>query len=1064
MGFGIAKILLFRIIFISAFFSFINTENVLAGNSDNKSVKGVVKDGSTNEPLVGVNVVIEGTTEGTITDINGEFQLNLRGDSATLIFSYIGYLKEKVFVRRGQFVEVNLIASIETLNEVLVIGYGTQKEKNITGSVSYMKSKDIEEMAVTGIDQTLQGRMAGVVITQNSASPGGAVSVRVRGQTSGTNNEPLYVIDGLPIYNNNALSANMSPSGGGQAQSIMATLNPSDIENISVLKDASATSIYGARGANGVVLITTKRGKEGQTRVTFETYQGVQAISNKYDLLNAPQFAELSKDAALNDGLKPYSGNDPVWPDIPPFINPDLVQNELGEGTDWQDEILRNGHMENYQLSILSGNEKSQYSLMSGYYNQDGIIKNSNFKRYSIRANTNTQVNDWFKFGSSLSITRTESKIIPTDGVEGSSVVITPALAYLPVISPKNDQGLYNVGAPAYFARLSNPLISINLNDNNTQTNRVLGNLFAEISLFKTIDYKINFGFDYNANEGNLYVPKYTQSGINSDESFRWKAHNLENMWLLENTLNWNEIISEHHEIDFLMGYSAQAFRVETDFISVKGFPNQNNTTLSNALEVRDNSGGGWQEYSLISMFGRMNYGYKEKYLLSFTLRGDGSSRFGENNRYGVFPAFSVGWRIIEEEFLSNFDFLNDLKVRYSYGRSGNQEIGNYRSTANMYNPEVAYAFGDAKLLGTWPLSIPNESLSWEETTQQNVGLDVGLFSSRVEITFDVYNKRTEGVLVSARPPVLAGYADEYWANNGIIQNGGFEALVSGRIISKTNFYWISDFNFSLNRNEVISYPEAEGEGVPYEMDSNGRIGLTILKNGAPLGNFYGLKTDGVFKTQAELDKHSKNGVPIQPQAQLGDIRFVDDNGDGSIDAADRVVIGNAFPDAVFGLTNRFSYRSLELSIFLFSQIGNDVYNHTRAVLEGMTGDRNQTANVLNRYQSPANPGDGKTPRATRYDNNYNRRPYTDRWVEDGSYLRLRNITLTYKLKSKLLQKVGVSNASIYVTGQNLYTWTNYSGFDPEISSNGDNAYFPGYDLGGYPQAKSVLAGMSITF
>ncbi len=1033
--------------------------------SNSLKVSGIVFDQATREPLIGVNVVVEGTNNGTVTGINGEFELAIPSDSVILVFSYVGFLQEKMKVEAGSYIKVYLTPSLESLNEVLVIGYGTQKEKNITGAVSYMKSEDLEEMAVTGIDQTLQGRMAGVVITQNSAAPGGAVSVRVRGTTSGTSNEPLYVIDGLPVYNDNSLSANLSPSGGGQSQSIMASINPSDIESISVLKDASATSIYGSRGANGVVLITTKRAKEGQTRITFDAYKGVQVISRRYDLLNAKEFAQLSKDAALNDGFRPYEGNDQTWPDIPSFINPDLVEQQLGEGTDWQDEILRAGQMENYQLSILSGNNKSRYSIMAGFYNQEGIIKNSDFKRYNLRTNANTNVSEWLEVGTSIAISRSESNIIPTDGVEGTSAIIAPALSYLPVISPRNSKGLYNVGTPACFARLGNPLIGINLNENSTVNNRVMGNLFGNIEIWKNLTYKINFGIDYNNNEGNLYAPRYTQAGINSAESFRWRQNNVENMWLLENTLNWSKSINEKHSFDILAGYSAQEFRTERDFIAVEGFPNETNTTLSNASTVLGSTGGSFAEYALISSFGRINYDFSEKYLLTFTLRRDGSSRFGSNNRYGIFPSFSAGWRLTEEPFLPLPESINDLKLRYSYGKSGNQEIGNYSSSVNMYPPEIAYAFGDTKLLGTWPLTIPNEALGWEETTQHNIGLDMGLLNSRFEITLDVYDKLTEGVLVLLRPPLLAGYADEYWKNSGIIQNRGIEALLSGRIISRGTFSWSSDFNFSINRNTIVSYPSGENNGFPFELDENGRIGLTLIKNDEPLGNFYGLKTDGIFTSQEQIQAHSKDGELIQPLAQVGDIIFVDRNNDGFIDANDRVVLGNAFPDAVFGFTNRFSYKSrIVLSVFLFAQTGNEVYNHTRAVLENLSGDRNQTTQVLNRWQSPQKPGDGVTPRATKYDNNSNRRPYTDRWIEDGSFLRLRNVTLTYNIPEKYFDKISLSTAKVYLTGQNLFTLTNYSGFDPEISSNGQNAYFPGYDLGGYPQAKSVLAGISVTF
>ncbi|MFW5877576.1 MAG: SusC/RagA family TonB-linked outer membrane protein, partial [bacterium] len=907
--------------------------------------------------------------------------------------------------------------------------------------------------------------MAGVVIMQNSAAPGGGVSVRVRGVTSGQSNEPLYVIDGLPVYNDNSISVatSIAPSGGGQSQNVLATLNPSDIESISVLKDASATSVYGARGANGVVLITTKRGKSGKTRVSFDTYQGLQEVANRYDLLNAREFAQLSKEAAENDGLKPYQGNDPSFPDIPPFFNPDLVEREFGEGTDWQEEILRRGKMQNYQLSISSGTEKSQFAIMTGYFTQKGVVENSDFQRYSLRINSNTKVTSWMNIGASVSLTRAESDIIPTDGVEGSSVVITPALSYLPVIRPRDENGNYSTGTPSYFAKLNNPLIGIYLNENTTNINRALGSIFSEFTIWKKLRYKINFGFDYNAHEGTSYAPRYTTTGgINPEKSGRVKAGNTENMWLVENTLNWNKSFADH-SIDAMAGYSAQSFSREGEYLSVMGFPNEENTTVTNAIEILD-ADGGLSEYSLLSMFGRINYHFKGKYLASFTLRRDGSSRFGKNNRFGVFPAFSAGWRLVEEPFLSLPSGISELKLRYSYGRSGNQEIGNYWSSMNMVSPEIAYAFGYAKYLGTWPLSIPIDDLSWEETTQHNAGLDLGIFNSRFELTLDFYKKHTEGVLVQLRPPVLSGYADEYWKNSGVIENKGIEFLLSGRIISTSNFRWLSDLNMSVNDNTIVEYPGGEGEGKTYEQDQNGLIGLTLLKNGEALGNFYGLETEGIFESQQEIDNYNKDGELIQPRASVGDIKFVDQNNDGIIDSEDRTIIGNAFPDAVIGFTNRFNYKSFELSIFLFSILGNEVYNQTRSLLEGMTGDRNQTANVLNRWRSPEDPGDGVTPRASRLDLNYNRRPYTDRWIEDGSFLRIKNVTLSYTIPSNAFNKLSISNTKVYLTGQNLYTFTSYSGFDPEISSNGQSAYFPGYDLGGYPRARTVLVGLTVTF
>jgi TonB-dependent starch-binding outer membrane protein SusC len=1036
---------------------------LLSGMSFSSEIKdnyitGTVYDAETGESLVGVNIIIKGSFSGTVSDRDGNFRLIVNEDVVTILISYIGYLTEELEVRAGSELNIQLVPGLEELQEIVVIGYGTQKERNITGSVAHMRAGDIREMAVTSLDQTMQGRLAGVVITQNSSAPGGSVTVRVRGATSGTSNEPLYVIDGIPIYNDNTLSAVISPGGGGQPQNILASLNPSDIENITVLKDASATSIYGSRGANGVVIIQTRRGKAGETSVNFETYQGMQQISRRYDLLNAREFAELSREAALNSGLRVYLGDEPYFNEVPPFIDPGVVERQLGSGTDWQGLLLQNAPVRNYQLSVTSGSEKGNYSFMAGYYDQEGIIRGSDFNRYSMRFNTNYSVSPRILFGSSVAITRNNSNLVPTDGAEATGAVIAPALSYLPVVNPRRDDGSLTVGVPGYFGALRNPLIPLEFNEMTTNSNRVIGNVFTDLTILNNLIYKFNLGFDYNNNEGSLFAPTYTRDGFDLETTYRSRLNNRENMWLLENTLNYNTQLASSHNLELLAGYSAQEFHREWTYLLKRGFSNIANTTFQNARDVDGTTSGSFSEYALISMFGRVNYNFREKYLASFTLRRDGSSRFGRNNRYGTFPAFSLGWRLSDETFAENYLWLSNFMLRYSYGISGNQEIGNYAFLAQPATPEVAYAFSrDTPRMGTWPHSLPNESLAWEETAQGNIGTDISLMNNRIELNFDYYRKVTSGVLVYLRPPVLAGFSGSHWENAGTVENKGFEALISGRILSRVNFRWLADFNFSVNKNSIISFPGGD-IGYILESSANGRLGQTYILNGSPLGNFYGYKTDGVFIDQQAVDAYvNENGRPVQPYAQPGDIRYVDVNGDGAITPDDRTIIGNAMPDFIMGFSNRISWRQLELSAFIYVQSGNDVFNITRYYLEGMHGDRNQTSAALNRWVSESEPGDGKTPRATKTDPNHNWRLWSDRWIEDASFIRLRNITLSYNLPGTITEKLNIGSCRLSLTGQNLMTLTRYSGFDPEVSSNAQSAYFHGYDLGAYPSARSIL-------
>ncbi len=1028
-------------------------------------ITGVVFDAFTNETLVGVNIIIKGTTTGVVSDIDGKFSLPVSEKEVTLRFSFIGYVSEEITIESGSNVEIQLVPTVEQLEGIVVIGYGTQKERNVTGSVGHMRSEDITDMAVTSLDQTMQGRMAGVVITQNSAAPGGSVTVRVRGATSGTSNEPLYVIDGVPVYNDNSLSAVVSPSGGGQPQNVLASLNPSDIESITVLKDASATSIYGSRGANGVVLIQTRRGKSGETRVALETYFGIQTIAKRYDLLNASQFAELSNEAARAVNAPIYMGGDPYFSEVPAFSDLEYIQRRIGDGTDWQNEILQAAPVQNYQLSITSGSERGNYALMAGVYDQSGIIKSSDFRRYSLRVNNNFSINSRIDFGSSVSVTRSNSNLIPSDGMEGTGAMITPALSYLPLISPYREDGSITAGAPAYFAHMRNPIAPIDVNEMNTRNNRVIGSMFTDVELPFNFTYRLNLGFDYNENSGNLFAPGLIRNGFDNENTGKSLLTIEENMWLLENTLRFQPEISELHSLEVLAGYSAQEFHREWVYMSRKNFPFLSLNTFAGSIEIDNTSSGSYSEYALQSMFSRVNYDYMGKYLVAITVRRDGSSRFGRNNRHGVFPAFSVGWRLSDESFMDNYSSIfNNIMVRYSYGISGNQEIGNYNASAQLYS-EVGYSFsGHKPELGAWPMTAANPDLGWEETAQSNLGADIGILNDRYEFSIDLYRKVTSDVLVLMRPKLLMGYADPYWNNAGVIENTGIEMLLSGRIVSTQDFRWLSDLNFSANRNRVVSFPQGE-DGFIMLSPFNGRAGLTFMENGQPLGNFYGYRTDGIFMNQDEVDEHvNENGVPVQPFARPGDIRYVDVNGDGKISSEDRTVIGNAMPGFILGFTNRVTWKRFGASAFIYAQTGNEIFNMTRYYLEGMLGDRNQTANTLNRWRSDEDPGDGVTPRATRVDNNKNWQLYSDRWIEDGSFIRLRNVTFSYNLPAAILERMNISNCKLSLTGQNIITLTRYSGFDPEVSSNAQSAYFPGYDQGAYPMAKSFVLSIGINF
>lgn len=993
------------------------------------TVSGTVKSDD-QTPLPGVYVLVKGTSNGGVTDSDGRFTIVTPPDG-TLVFSFIGMKNIEVPVGGRTSIDVTMEADIAQLDEVVVVGYGTQKKSDVTGSVANISSKEIKAVPLTGLAQAMQGRAAGVQVSQISNAPGGGVSVRIRGGNSlRASSEPLYVVDGFPILNENG-----------------PTINPSDIESIDILKDASATAIYGSRGANGVVIITTKRGKSGKTNITFDSYYGVQKVRKKLDMLNATELAEL-----INEGIANTNADNvgkPGFPKPPAFTQEQI--DALGEGTNWQDEIFREAPQQNYQLSMSGGDDKNQFMISGNYFQQDGIVRGSDYERASIRWNLDRKITDKIKFSNSLSFVHSIGNAINTDNDGGSNAgVVYGALNFSPTVPVFAPDGSYTIDNRPGAIKISNPVALAELTTNKTTIDRLLGNISGDWQIIDGLNFKAMLGVNIVNQKNAVYTPRTVYAGVGAGGSSAINSTQSSN-WLLENTLTYQKTINTDHKLTALLGYTIQHFYSEDYRASAQNFPNDivEYNNLGYAQQVNPASSGS-NEWGLRSYIGRVNYDYKERYLATFTTRVDGSSRFGEGNKNAVFPSASVAWRVSKENFMSNVGQMSDLKFRVGYGVTGNQEIPTFSSLAALGTAN--YNFGNQLSIGYGPTRIANPELRWEPTAQTNIGIDIGLFTNRVMLTADYYKKTTSDLLYDVPLPTSTGYSTSL-QNIGKIGNHGFEFTLNTVNIDR-EFKWNTNFNISFNRNEILDLGNVKGD-VPAGQAS-GHLQLSnsgILRVGEPLGVFYGLKTDGIFQNQAEID------ASAQKTAKPGDRRYVDTNTDGVINAGDRVILGQAQPKYSFGFSNTFTFKGFDLVVFFQGVRGNSVFNINRFELESMTGVSNQSAAVLDRW-TPENPSN-TIPRATATGVPYQ---VTDRQIEDGSYIRLKNIQLGYTFSGDLLEKVKMSSARIYVSGQNLVTWTDYSGFDPEVSRFGGDAFSMGTDYGSYPVAKMMLVGLSLTF
>jgi len=960
-------------------------------------ISGVVVDAK-EEPLIGVNVLIKGTKTGSITDVNGQFKLpSVTIKNPTLVFTYIGYdAQELVF--QGQVLHVQLIEKAKLLDEVVVVGYGSQRKKDLTGSVATIKSSDIKSLPVPSVSDALQGRAAGVQVI-SSGTPGSDATFRIRGIGTINDANPLVVIDGFPI-------------DGGLNQ-----LNMEDVESIQVLKDASATAIYGSRGANGVIIVTTKHGTGAKSQLNFSYSYGTQQATNMPKMLNASQFASLHNEMLANAGLTQN----------PEFADP----TSLGTGTDWLGAFFRTAPMQNYSLNYSGGSDKTNIYVSGNYFNQDGIVLNTGFKRFTFQLNTDTKVTSFLKFGNSLTLNH--------DIKSNGDYSIRNAMLALPTQAIYHEDGSYTgpVGQPIYSGDITNPIGAAKTVQNSTNGYNLMGSVYGELEILKNLKFKSTFGLQANFWDSRTWSPKRAWDTSVNLESYLGEQFNKNLTWLWDNTFTYDKTFGKH-KLGIMAGTSAQENKYDYMNGSIQSFASDVTQQLNNGI-LLPKVGGSTSSYSMLSYMGRVNYAFADKYLFTATLRQDGSSRFGEKNKYGLFPSASVAWRISEEDFFKPVTFVNYLKIRAGYGATGNQSIGNY-SFASSLNT-IKYNFNNNVVSAVVPTVMPNPYVQWEQQKQGNIGLDATMFNQRVEVTLDAYLKQTDKMLVPMVVPVSTGYSDVYVPsiNAGTMENKGIELTVNTRNLTG-ELKWNTMLNVSFNANKVVSINDT----IPM---SSGSIGLNqnlaLIQAGLPINEFYGFVTDGIFQNQQEVDAHAIQVPGSDPynRTSPGDIRFKDLNNDGVINDKDRTYLGSPNPTFTFAMNNTFSYKGLDLSIFLQGVAGNKICNANRFWSEAMAVAQNQTNATLNRWT-----GEGTSntmPRAVFNDPNKNTRP-SDRYIEDGSYLRIKNVTLGYTLPTNLVKKAQISNARLYISAQNLFTITKYSGFDPEVGTSGiDNSVYP---------------------
>lgn len=1023
------------------------------------TVTGQVTD-SEKSPLIGASVVEKGTTNGVITDADGNFRLTISSD-ATIVASYVGYLQSEIPVNGQSVINIVLAEDMERLQEIVVVGYGTQKKKDLTGAMMNVSGDELLPVPSASFDQLLQGKVAGAQITQTSGAPGGNVNIVIRGISSITGgNAPLYVIDGYAIggggggsdvssFNGSSFSSSGMANNTANKINPLSAINPADIESIEILKDASATAIYGSRGANGVVLITTKRGKSTTPSINLEVSGGVQHVAKKLDMLDAREFAEFVADGRDNAWI--YGGGNASDPNEiraggarvkPEFRTPELITTN----TDWQDVIFRPAAIQNYQLSASGGGGDISYYVGAGYFQQEGIIERSDFNKFNFRSNIDAHLNPRLKLGVSVAGSHAYGNFARADGHLGQRGLISAALASSPALPLYNPDGSYSselldpLGVP-----VENPLLILDeFTDKRVSTN-MFNNNFLEYEILDGLNIRSSVGLNYTVDRTRLWKSsEIGEWGAKTSPATAGVHQRMNLNWLNENTITYQRVFGDIHSLNAVAGFTAQKDKLEMFQAGATDFPTNHIPFLAGG---NVNAGTNYiTEWSMLSMLARVNYTLKDRYLVTATVRRDGSSRFGSNNKWGTFPSFSVGYRVSEEPFMESVRFLDDLKVRVSYGVSGNNLIGNYAHIGLLGISR--YVANGQPTLGIIPQSLANDNLTWERSVQTNIGLDFAMFENRLTVTADVYRNLKKDLLLNTLLPAASGFASSI-QNVGELENKGIELTLGADVVTGDNFTWTINGNFSANRNKVIALSSL-----------NSRIinsAYQITEIGHPIGSFYMLNAIGVFQNEEEV----ANNAVQHPNVQPGDLKFEDVNGDGVITDADKKIVGSPWPKYTFGATTRFSYKNWMLSGTITSSQGNQVYFQGAEIILNAAGVQNQLALADARWRSDSEPGDGIVPRAIR--NDYARGISSNsRYLFDGSFVRIRNINLSYAFSRNVLDRLGIPSLSIYADVANLHTFTKYPGYDPEASSTGDNIAASGVDYFSYPLPRIWSMGLRI--
>ncbi len=1030
------------------------------------TVKGIVKDVS-GEPIIGASVVVKGTSNGVITDFDGNFTIPKVPEGSVVDISFIGYVTQSV--KASPQMNIILKEDSKTLDEVVVIGYGVQKKSVVTASIAKVGENELAQTAPTRVDNALKGLAAGVQVTTQNGQPGSSSVVRVRGTGTINNSDPLYIVDGMPI-------------GGG-----IDNINPADIASIEVLKDAASAAVYGARAANGVVLVTTKKGALGKVKVNYDFSFGWQSPWKQREMLNATQYATLMNEASVYNGTEPK------------FSNP----SSLGVGTNWQDALFNNGApVQNHQLSISGASEKINYYFSAGYYNQEGIVggnyDHSNYERLSFRSNTQYKVFDesktrnWLKnltVGVNLSYSRINSRGINAGNLTGSALAdalfMDPTMDvyadsedelraiagsnYNPdengeFIRDKVSGKLLNLPSPD-FNELANPLARLSLPVQKNNSDKVIANLTAELGIWDNLKYKFSWGSDLAFWGNDSYsIPYYLNRNAKNNQSNVSSQMNRGYTWQIENVLTYDKTFGQH-SFSVVLGQSAQRYTSRqlggTAYDLLAYLEDKANIDFTTGLASDGKEtvyGGAGDPNSLASYFGRLSYNFAERYMFQFTVRRDGSSRFGPNNKWATFPSVSVGWNITNEPWLQKRpEWWTNTKLRLSWGKNGNENIGNFRYTANvaLNNNYVfgGYGKGQSLVLGSKPSGTPNADLKWEESEQYDVGLDFGFFNNALTFTVDYFYKKTNGMLKEMAIPSYLGESKP-WGNVGSMKNEGVEFELGYKLV-KNDWSFSVQANLSYLKNELIDLGNADG----YEtMDNVHQIGnISRAENGQPYPFFWGYKTDGIFQNQAEIDAYTKDGKLIQPNAVPGDVRFVDLDGNGTIDDKDKTNIGKGTPDWTFGLNFNFAYKNIDFSMLVSGQWGNQIADVTRRLDCQWV---NLPAEFMDRWH-----GEGTSNTMPRFcwngdDANKNWGNFSDLYIKNGAFARIKNIQIGYTLPKSLTHKFFVERLRFYVAAENLLTLTGYKGFDPELNNDKSN----GIDRGYYPQARTFTVGLNLNF